>query len=173
MRPDDFIAAVKDAALAASKVSGLPAGVTIAQAAVESAWGSKIPGNNFFGITISGDLPNVALPTHEELTPEQLANEIAKHRILKALNDGLPIKGSKHRLYKVLRYFGAWSSMQKNFEARDRILISEPRYDACCKAWFDDKNIEAHIRGLAPWATAHTYTDTIWAIVRSHDLGGL
>ncbi len=37
-------------ALAAQALTGVPASVSLAQAALESGWGRHAPGHNFFGI---------------------------------------------------------------------------------------------------------------------------
>jgi flagellum-specific peptidoglycan hydrolase FlgJ len=46
----DFIASIAPAAQASEKKYGVPASVTIAQAILESAWGKRAIGNNYFGI---------------------------------------------------------------------------------------------------------------------------
>jgi flagellum-specific peptidoglycan hydrolase FlgJ len=171
MTPAEFIAYVKDAAVAASAKSGLPAGVSIAQAAVESAWGSRAPGLNYFGLTCKGDAPDIALHTHEELTDAQLAEELSSGRILKVLDTGTGIPGSARKRYEVLRNFGAWTSIAKNFEFRDHVICTEPRYADACEAWFDAHDAPAHIRAFASkWATAKSYADTILAVYKIHDL---
>ena len=53
MSPEDFISTIKGAALACQKEDGIPASFTIAQAALESAWGESLltrSANNLFGI---------------------------------------------------------------------------------------------------------------------------
>lgn len=45
-----FINLIKDGAIQAQRKYGICASMTIAQAALESGWGAKIPGNNLFGI---------------------------------------------------------------------------------------------------------------------------
>ncbi|WP_273121280.1 glycoside hydrolase family 73 protein [Ferrovum myxofaciens] len=53
MSPEDFISTIKGAALACQKEEGIPASFTIAQAALESAWGESQltrAANNLFGI---------------------------------------------------------------------------------------------------------------------------
>lgn len=53
MKPEEFIAKIAPAAQACQKMSGIPASFTIAQAALESAWGtSKLStlANNLFGV---------------------------------------------------------------------------------------------------------------------------
>ena len=50
---NDFIARIKDAAIAAQKKYGVPASLTIAQAILETGWGKYSVGNNIFGIKAS------------------------------------------------------------------------------------------------------------------------
>lgn len=171
MTPSEFISSVKDYAVAAAKLSGLPPGVAIAQAAVESAWGSRAPGNNYFGLTCKGDAPDIALTTHEELTDAQLAQELTAGRILQVVGVGEAISGSTRKRFEVRRNFGAWSSPGQNFEYRDHWICSYPAYSEACRLWFDGHDAIAHIKELAKhWATAQSYADTILSIYRIHDL---
>ena len=53
MNPSEFIMRLTTAAVASAKTTGVPASITIAQAALESAWGESglaKTGNNLFGI---------------------------------------------------------------------------------------------------------------------------
>ena len=50
MRPDEFIQAYAPFAKETQKQYKVPASVTLAQAILESGWGDKAEGNNFFGI---------------------------------------------------------------------------------------------------------------------------
>ena len=50
MTPKEFIPWIAPLAQAAQKITGVPASVTIAQAALESGWGKHAPANNLFGI---------------------------------------------------------------------------------------------------------------------------
>jgi flagellum-specific peptidoglycan hydrolase FlgJ len=63
----NFINEVKTGAQAAMKVHGILASVSIAQAALESGWGSHAPGNNLFGIKQNGWAASKCqtLQTHE------------------------------------------------------------------------------------------------------------
>lgn len=63
-----FIAAVAPGAVAAQKIYGVPAAVTIAQAIDESGWGQSSLAaqyNNLFGIKGTGPAGSVTLPTQE------------------------------------------------------------------------------------------------------------
>ncbi len=53
MKPQDFIALIGGAAKASAKLSSVPASFTVAQAALESAWGESMlarQGKNLFGV---------------------------------------------------------------------------------------------------------------------------
>ncbi|GMA48672.1 hypothetical protein GCM10025857_39820 [Alicyclobacillus contaminans] len=50
MTPQQFIATVAPAAVAFYRAHKISAALTIAQAALESEWGTAAPGNNLFGI---------------------------------------------------------------------------------------------------------------------------
>ena len=58
---------VVDAAKASERKHGIPASVSLAQFALESAWGKKMPAgsNNPFGIKAVGDQPSVSVRTRE------------------------------------------------------------------------------------------------------------
>ena len=65
---------VVDAAVASRQKWTVPASVTIAQWAVESAWGASMPpgSNNPFGIKAIGDQPAVESPTREVIDGENI-----------------------------------------------------------------------------------------------------
>ena len=67
MTPQSFILYICNAARDCQKATKIPASFTIAQAAVESGWGARTPGNNLFGIKADkswhGDV--IPVPTHE------------------------------------------------------------------------------------------------------------
>src|SRR5581483_7601051 len=68
MTKTDFLSLATAAALKSSRVSGLPPGVTVAQAALESAWGKSQlarEAHNYFGMKVHGAHPWIELPTTE------------------------------------------------------------------------------------------------------------
>ncbi|MGO9643006.1 MAG: glycoside hydrolase family 73 protein [Candidatus Acidiferrales bacterium] len=81
---DKFIAAIAPAAKAAAAKWGVPASVTIAQAILETAWGTDAlsrTANNFFGVKWQNDSgePFVEKCTREFLEASQLA-DLERHR---------------------------------------------------------------------------------------------
>ena len=138
----EFIAAATAAARASSADSGFPAGVTVAQAALESAFGrSQLSrqAHNYFGIKAHGGLPSVEFPAHE-------------------------FEGG--RLVRVAARFARYESMEACFADRDRLITRLSVY-ADARAVAGDP--EAFIRALARhWATDPKYADKVLAIYRAN-----
>jgi flagellar protein FlgJ len=62
-------------AQACQRATGIPASFILAQAALESAWGSRCPGNNLFGVKADKAWkgPTVDVPTHEVIKGQRIA----------------------------------------------------------------------------------------------------
>jgi flagellar rod assembly protein/muramidase FlgJ len=75
MPPSAFIGMLAGAAQACQRKTGIPASITLAQAALESAWGAHALGNNLFGIKAdkSWTGPTVDIATHEFIKGERAA----------------------------------------------------------------------------------------------------
>src|SRR5438067_1773996 len=85
MKKQEFLSAAIAAARQTSVQSNLPAGVTVAQAVLESAWGeSRLAhnSNNYFVIKARGDQPVTAIPTSQSKAGEtkKLTTRIARYR---------------------------------------------------------------------------------------------
>lgn len=67
LSPDEFIALIAPLAQESERETGIPASVTIAQAALETGWGrsARRAANNLFGIKGSGNNGSVRLMTRE------------------------------------------------------------------------------------------------------------
>src|SRR5512144_3010959 len=104
MTKSAFLALATAAALRSSRTSGLPPGVTVAQAALESRWGASQlarAAHNYFGIKARGGLPSIALPTLEYRT-------------------GRPFRTEAR--------FARYDSMDACFADRDRIILTAACY---------------------------------------------
>ncbi len=144
MTRSEFLALATAAARASSRTSGLPPGVTVAQAALESAWGASQlarQAHNYFGIKAHGRLPWIALPTLE-------------------IRNG--------RAVWMDARFARYGSIEACIADRDRIILTVPCYAAaraCAAA------PEAFIRALAQhWATDPAYAEKLLRVYRDHDL---
>jgi flagellum-specific peptidoglycan hydrolase FlgJ len=149
MTKPEFLAAASAAARSSSAASGLPAGVTVAQAALESAWGNSQlarDGQNYFGIKFRPglDADYIELPTVEVIA-------------------------GTHRT--VLARFAKFPSMEDCFRARDHIILAAPCYAAARAA---AHNPQQFIAALAMhWATDPEYAAKLLAVYRSHQLAAL
>ena len=147
MTREEFIAAASAAALASSASSGFPPGVTVAQAALESAWGqSQLAelANNFFGIKARPEGEAIELPTVEYV-------------------DGSAVH--------VPARFAKYASMLECFIDRDRMIASLSAYHEAHAAAGD---AEAFAHALARrWATDPAYAEKLLAVYRVHGLDAL
>ncbi|MGE0406197.1 MAG: glycoside hydrolase family 73 protein [Candidatus Korobacteraceae bacterium] len=147
MTRTEFLDTATHAALAASRSSRLPAGVTVAQAALESAWGrSRLSreAHNYFGIKAHGSHPWIELPTTEV---------------------------EKGTAVRVRARFALYRSMEECFTDRDLLILKSPRYRAARAA---AANPEEFICSLAlHWATDPQYADKLLRVYRSNKLSDL
>jgi flagellum-specific peptidoglycan hydrolase FlgJ len=144
MNPSEFVAAATTAALKVSNVSGLLPGITVAQAALESAWGNSWlarEAHNYFGIKAHGTLAWIELPTEEV------------------------VRGSR---LTVRARFARFGSMEQCFHHRDQLIRSSKYYQAACAV---ANQAEAFVRALAAhWATDPNYTSKVLAIYSKHGM---
>jgi flagellar protein FlgJ len=144
MTKEEFISAATAAAQASSPISGFPPGVTVAQAALESAWGNSELArwaNNYFGIKARPGSEAIELPTLEYV-------------------DGAKLH--------VQAKFAKYASMAECFADRDRIIASFPTYVEARTAAGDP---EAFARALARhWATDSLYAEKLLRVYRAHRL---
>lgn len=147
MNNQEFLKVAIAAAVEASLAGGLPAGITVAQAILESNWGkSRLArdANNFFGIKAHGDHDRVAYPTFE------------------------CVNG---RTVRVQAEFARYVSMAECFADRDRLILSAACY-AGARAAANDPELFA--RALARhWATDPRYAEKLLAIYRENRLNEL
>ena len=147
MTKQEFLAAAAAAARASSAASALPPGVTVAQAALESAWGQSglsREANNFFGIKSHGGHDSVQMETIEMVS-------------------GVAARAAAR--------FAKYASMEECFADRDRLILTLPVY-AETRACAADP--EAFIRALAKhWATDLEYAEKLFRTWRANHLDQL
>ncbi len=144
MKPADFFSRI---ALAAKSYAGIPASVTMAQAAIESSWGESElckMGNALFGIKVTPDWHGdvVVLPTHEDKP------------------DGTRII--------VPGRFRAYSSWYESVIDHAQFLRSNPRYAHALG--ITDPAAFAKAIAAAGYSTNPKYADLIMEIIKEHDL---
>ena len=144
MIKEEFLQLATDAARTSSQTSGLPAGITLAQAILESAWGqSELSrrANNYFGIKAHGKHPSVEFPTTE-------------------VRDG--------KLIRITAKFAAYDRIAQCFACRDRLISGGAVY---AEARASAQDPERFARALAKhWATDPRYADKLLRIYHENKL---
>lgn len=144
MTRQEFLTAATAAARAASAASGLPAGITVAQAALESAFGdSQLARNahNYFGIKARPGADAISLPTWEVVNGRRI---------------------------RTVARFARFASMEDCFRARDQLILRAPCY-AEARACAHDP--AAFTRALAAhWATDPNYAEKVLGVYRKNGL---
>lgn len=143
MKPQEFLDKIVPAAQACHRTSGIPASFTIAQAALESAWGEKAPGCNLFGIKADRSWfgPVTVFVTHEV------------------------IKGQRIEMSDRFRAYRTWGECLAD---RAEFFRRNPRYAACFKeatgaGW-------ARAVAAAGYATDPNYAKTLIAVMDGRNM---
>jgi flagellar rod assembly protein/muramidase FlgJ len=143
MKPADFFDQLLPAALACQRTSGIPASLTLAQAALESSWGTRAPGYNLFGVKADPSWKGAVT----------LVNT---HEFIKGVNTPVVDK---------FRCYGSWADCLQD---RVEFFLRNPRYAKC----FIEKSGEGWARAVAAagYATDPAYADKLIAIMRGRNL---
>ncbi len=139
MTKHEFVQQAYAAALCSSKQSGMPAMVTVAQAALESRWGqSKLSqeAQNYFGIKAHGSHLRIQMCTHE-------------------CEAGTSVE--------VKAEFARYLSMLDCFQCRDGILLRAAAYAGAREKRGDEAAFIAEI--AKHWATDPKYAEKLLAVL--------
>ncbi len=146
MKPQEFISKIAMAAQYAAQQTGVPASISIAQAALESGWGESgltKAGNNLFGIKADSRWrgETLTLDTKEFLKGQWVV---------------VPAKWRKY------------ASWQASIDDHATFLKCNPRYLPC----FQCLTPEAFVRALAKagYATDPIYADKVIGVMSKHNL---
>lgn len=143
MPPSAFIGMLAGAAQACQRKTGIPASITLAQAALESSWGERAPGNNLFGIKADASWhgPTVDVPTHEVIDGQRVA---------------------------VTFPFRRYASYADSMVDHAQFLLKNPRYAPC----FKETTGAGWARALqaAGYATDPDYATKLIDIMRSRNM---
>jgi flagellar protein FlgJ len=143
MPPTSFIAMLAAAAQACQRKTGIPASLTLAQAALESGWGDQANGNNLFGIKADRCWKG---RTVDFRTTEHLG-------------------GKDVKLTDRFRAYGSWLDSMVDHA---QFLLTNERYQPC----FLETTGEGWARAVAKagYATDPKYADKLVAIIRGRRL---
>ena len=149
MNPLEFIMRLTPGAVASAKTSGVPASITIAQAALESAWGESglaKAGNNLFGIK---------------------ADSLWRGQTL-TMNTKEFIKGQWVVVPALWRKYPSW---QASMEDHAAFLRRNPRYKACFLCTTAPAFAKALVQ--AGYATDPEYANKLIVLMDKHQLQSL
>jgi flagellum-specific peptidoglycan hydrolase FlgJ len=139
MTKQEFVQQAHAAALQSSQQSGMPAMVTVAQAALESNWGqSKLSkeANNYFGIKARGTQDRI----------QMITNECEK---------GMPVV--------IKAEFAKYDSMLQCFQCRDGIVAKGAVYADARKKLGDEAGFIGEI--AKHWATDPKYVEKLLSVL--------
>ena len=139
MTRQEFVQQALAAASQSSEQSGLPALVTVAQAALESSWGqSKLSreANNYFGIKAHGNRDQVQMSTQECERGTTVVIEAG---------------------------FAKYLSMLECFQSRDGILLRSAIYAGARKMRGDENGFITEM--ARHWATDPKYAEKLQAVL--------
>lgn len=121
MTKDTFFKLYYRDALISERETGVPALTTLAQAAVESAWGEKAPGNMFFGVKAGAGWTG----KRQLLTTREVhTTRTVKYPEIISIT---PRPDGKYN-YKVKDWFRAYDTAAESFADHGRFLRENPRY---------------------------------------------
>lgn len=158
MTPVEFAAKYYKYAVQSEKETGVPALLTLAQAALESGWGKHAPGNMFFGIKAgkSWQGKKQLLRTTEILSkPDVKFPEVISVT---------PLDSGKYK-YVVKDWFRAYDSPKDSFSDHGKFLRENKRY-AEAFLYKDPKQFATEV-AKAGYATAPDYASILHKLIDS------
>ena len=142
--PEAFVASIAPTAKAVAEELGIDPRIVIAQAALETGWGTSVKGNNLFGIKSHGKKDGLMVQTHEVV-------------------DGKRIK--------VRDSFRQYDSYDDSIADYGSFLQQNKRYKLMLQAATLREQVEA--LGKSGYATDPEYADKVMAIAKSKRLEAL
>jgi flagellar protein FlgJ len=160
MTPSAFVKKYWQDALRSQLATGISAKATLAQAALESAWGAAAPGNMFFGIKdTDGVNGNEQLLT----TTEYHTSMNVKYPVVISV-DPVVRNGKKMFKYKVKDYFRKYATPADSFIDHGRFFQRNPRYAAAMAAKADPNKFADKI-AAAGYASDPNYAASLKRII--------
>ena len=157
-----FIESVAPYAVDTMRSSGVPASVTIAQAALESGWGDHAPGNNYFGIKGRGMAARALR--------QMIAANTYRHGIT-PIPPGLQVFLTREwqdgRFVRQYDVFATYADPREAFDAHAELFVRVPVY----KVAFQAKDGPGFAKAIAPaYATDPGYAGKLVALISKYRL---
>ena len=164
MSPKEFIKQYKPFALESEKKTGISYLFTLAQAALESGWGERGVGNNFFGIKVPKNLVSSMLNEKKQLlrTTEVLSSAnvvFPKIFSIKKRADG-------KYTYSVLDWFRKYETPEECFTDHAQFFFKNKRYAKALLVKADPYKFAEEV-AKAGYATAINYADSLKKVIKT------
>lgn len=162
MKVKDFVSTFLPFARQTEEKTGISAIAILAQAALESGWGSVCPGNMMFGVKDSDGLNG-----NEQLLTTTEYSRRADLKFPEIISiTPVVLSGQKYFKYKVKDYFRKYATPEESFTDHARFLIANKRYGAALSVKSDPiKFVQA--LAASGYATAPNYADILTKIVHT------
>ena len=161
MTPKEFINQYKPFALETERKTGISHLFTLAQAALESFWGKKAPGNMFFGVKAGKDTPankKQLLTTTEILSSPNLKHLFPLVISVKMLSSG------KYK-YEVKDWFRKYDTPEECFTDHAQFFFKNKRYAKALLVKSDPYKFAEEV-AKAGYATAPDYANSLKKIIK-------
>ena len=160
MKPQEFVKKYYPFALKTQNHSGINALFTLAQAALESAWGESAPGNMFFGVKASKTLPEnkrQLLVTTEVLSDDKQSGKFPVVLSITKRPDG-------KYLYRVKDWFRKYDTPDECFNDHANFFYQNKRYSEALKVR-NNPYLFADEIAKAGYATDPNYAKTLKSVI--------
>lgn len=163
MTPKEFIKQYKSFALETERKTGISHLFILAQAALETGWGERGVGNNFFGIKVPKNLVSS--------TPNEKKQLLRTTEVLSSANAVFPkIVSIKKRAdgkytYTVLDWFRKYETQEECFTDHAQFFFKNKRYAKALLVRSDPYKFAEEV-AKAGYATAPDYANSLKKIIK-------
>lgn len=164
MTQKEFIKQYKPFALETERKTGISHLFILAQAALESGWGERGVGNNFFGIKVPKNLVSS--------TPNEKKQLLRTNEVLSSANAVFPkIFSIKKRAdfkytYVVLDWFRKYDTPEECFTDHAQFFFKNKRYAKALLVRSDPYKFAEEV-AKAGYATATNYADSLKKVIKT------
>lgn len=162
MVPKDFVTKFLPFALETQKKTGISAIFILAQAALESEWGERIPGNMFFGVKASKNTPESKrqLLTTTEIFPKDTVEIRAKFPYVISVTK----REDGKYVYKVKDWFRKYDTPEECFTEHGTFFVVNKRYAKAMSVKSDPYKFATEV-AKAGYATGTRYADSLHKVI--------
>lgn len=162
MVPQQFVTKFLPFALETQKKTGISAIFTLAQAALESQWGERIPGNMFFGVKASKNTPEnkKQLLITTEIFPKDTAENRSKFPQVISVTK----REDGKYVYKVKDWFRKYDTPEECFTEHGTFFVVNKRYAKAMSVKSDPYKFATEVAN-AGYATGTKYAHTLHKMI--------